>query len=184
MNRDPRDAAARRSAGRMAPAGYATTDAGWLRQVSRALALLIVVALVVLLLRIGRDVLAEGERMALRMAEQNLENLVWLEGKRALVEEGAAGLHRRAGGDPRAWAQDRLATVPAADLPTGKLPAWAEQNWSFDAASGELRYTPAWLPGGVRRWRVELVRDGVESPSPGLARDLLLVRIDREDDAT
>jgi hypothetical protein len=53
----------------------ATTNAGWLRHVNRAVSLLIVVVLLTLLFRAGRDILAEGERMALDLAEQNLENL-------------------------------------------------------------------------------------------------------------
>ena len=156
---------------------YATTDAGWLRQLSRVLVLLMLVALAAVLFRAGRDVLSEGERMALQMAEQNLENLVWLEAKRAVNEEGVDGLRRRAGQDPRVWARDRLSTLPMAERPGGALPAWAEERWSFDASRGELVYRPAWLDGGERRWRVELAVDGVDSPTPGLARDLLLVRV-------
>ncbi|GAB3735662.1 hypothetical protein GCM10028794_15390 [Silanimonas algicola] len=155
----------------------ATTNAGWLRQVNRAVTLLIVVVLSTLLFRAGRDVLAEGERMALGLAEQNLENLVWLEGKRVVVEEGVAGLERRAGSDPRRWAQDRLSALPAEAVPGGALPSWAEERWTFDAARGELVYRVTWLEGGDRRWRVELLRDGVDSSTPGLARDLLLVPV-------
>ncbi len=154
----------------------ATTHAGWLRQVSRALSLLIIVVLVTLLFRAGRDILAEGERMALDLAEKNLENLVWLEGKRVVGEEGVDGLRRRAGSDPRTWAQDRLASVRPDEQPAGPLPAWADDRWSFDAARGELVYRVTWLDGGDRRWRVELLVDGAGSPTPGLARDLLLVR--------
>lgn len=156
----------------------ATTGAGWLRQLSRALALLIVVVLVAVLFRAGREVLAEGEQMALGMAEQNLEDLVWLEAQRALAEEGIEGLHRRAGGDPRRWAQDRLATARPGDLPAGPLPEWAGERWRFDGQRGELVYEPVWMAGGERRWRVELQQDGVDSMTPGLARDLLLVRRD------
>lgn len=156
---------------------YASTDAGWLRQLSRVLVLVMVVALAAVLFRAGRDVLAEGERMALQMAEQNLENLVWLEAKRAVNEEGVEGLRRRAGQDPRLWARDRLAALPIAERPGGPLPEWAEDRWSFDAARGELVYQPTWLDGGERRWRVILVADGADSPTPGLARDLLLVRV-------
>ncbi len=155
----------------------ATTNAGWLRQVNRAVSLLIVVVLATLLFRAGRDVLAEGERLALGLAEQNLENLVWLEGKRVVAEEGIAGLERRAGSDPRRWAQDRLAALPAGEIPGGPLPSWADERWSFDAARGELVYRVTWLEGGDRRWRVELVLDRVESSTPGLARDLLLVPV-------
>ena len=154
----------------------ATTNAGWLRQVSRALSLLIIVVLATLLFRAGRDILGEGERMALDLAEQNLENLVWLEGKRVVAEEGVAGLQRRAGSDPRAWAQDRVAALRPEDVPGGPLPSWADERWSFDAARGELVYRVTWLEGGDRRWRVELLLDGAGSPTPGLARDLLLVR--------
>ena len=156
----------------------ATTNAGWLRHVTRAVGLLIVVVLAALLFRAGRDILAEGERMALDLAEQNLENLVWLEGKRVLAEEGAEGLVRRAGSDPRAWAQDRMAALRPEEMPGGPLPSWAEERWTFDAARGELVYRVAWLDGGDRRWRVVLVRDGAGSPTPDLARDLLLVRVD------
>ena len=125
----------------------ATTNAGWLRHVNRAVSLLIVVVLLTLLFRAGRDILAEGERMALDLAEQNLENLVWLEGKRVAAEEGVGGLERRAGSDPRAWAQ------------------------------GEVVYRVAWLAGGDRRWRVAVYRDDAGTSTPGLARDLLLVRV-------
>ena len=155
----------------------ASTAAGWLRQLSRAMALLIIVVLVALLFRAGREALAEGEQMALDMAEQNLEDLVWLEARRALAEEGVEGLRRRAGQDPRLWARDRLAALPIAERPAGPLPEWAEERWSFNAARGELVYQPTWLDGGERRWRVVLVEDGADSPTPGLARDLLLVRV-------
>ena len=155
----------------------ASTAAGWLRQLSRAMALLIIVVLVALLFRAGREALAEGEQMALDMAEQNLEDLVWLEARRALAEEGVEGLRRRAGGDPRTWAQDRIGTLRPDDLPTGPLPEWAGERWYFDARRGELVYRPVWMSGGERRWRVELQQDGVDSPTPGLARDLLVVRI-------
>jgi hypothetical protein len=154
----------------------ATTNAGWLRHVSRALSLLIIAVLVVLLFRAGRDILAEGERMALDLAEQNLENLVWLEGKRVVAEEGVAGLQRRVGSDPRTWAQDRVGALRPDEQPGGLLPAWADDRWAFDATRGELVYRVTWLEGGDRRWRVELVVDGAGSPTPGLARDLLLVR--------
>lgn len=157
---------------------FATTGAGWLKQVSRALALLIVVVLMALLFRAGRDVLAEGERLALGLAEQHLQNLVWLEGKRALVEEGPEGLRRRAGQDPRAWARDRIVAARVEDAPAGPLPAWASDRWRFDAARGELVYDAAWLAGGDRRWRVELLVDGDDSSTPGLARDLLLVEVE------
>ena len=155
----------------------ATTNAGWLRQVSRALALVIVVILLALLFRAGRSVLAEGERMALDLAEEHLEDLVWLEGKRALAVEGVEGLRRRAGTDPRAWAQDRLASARPDDVPAGALPDWADERWSFDAARGELVYRAAWIEDGDRRWRVDLQVDGADSPTPGLARDLLLVEV-------
>lgn len=155
----------------------ATTNAGWLRHVNRAVSLLIMVVLTTLLFRAGRDLLAEGERMALDLAEQNLENLVWLEGKRVVAEEGVAGLARRAGSDPRTWAQDRVASLRPEAVPGGPLPAWAEDRWAFDAARGELIYRVTWLDGGDRRWRVELLRDGGDSSTPGLARDLLLVRV-------
>lgn len=154
----------------------ATTHAGWLRHVTRAVSLLIIVVLATLLFRAGRDILAEGERMALDLAEQNLENLVWLEGKRVLAEEGLDGLVRRAGSDPRAWAQDRMAGLHPEETPGGPLPSWADERWTFDTARGELVYRVTWLDGGDRRWRVELVRDDVGSPTPGLARDLVLVR--------
>lgn len=155
----------------------ATTNAGWLRHVNRAVSLLIVVVLLTLLFRAGRDILAEGERMALDLAEQNLENLVWLEGKRVAAEEGVGGLERRAGSDPRAWAQDRLASIPMAERPGGPLPEWADERWSFDTGRGELVYRVAWLDGGDRRWRVEVYRDDAGTSTPGLARDLLLVRV-------
>ncbi len=155
----------------------ATTNAGWLRHVNRAVSLLIVVVLLTPLFRAGRDILAEGERMALDLAEQNLENLVWLEAKRVVAEEGMGGLERRAGSDPRGWAQDRLAAVPLADRPTGPLPAWADERWRFDPARGELVYRVTWLEGGDRRWRVAVYRDDAGSSTPGLARDLLLVRV-------
>ena len=158
---------------------FATTRAGWLRQVSRALALVIVVALMAMLFRGATAVLAEGERLALDMAEQNLQNLVWLEGKRALAEEGVDGLRRRAGSDPRTWAQDRIARARPGDDLAGPPPGWADERWHFDAASGEIVYTATWLADGDRRWRVELQIDGAGSPTPGLARDLLLVRTDR-----
>ena len=115
---------------------FATSRAGWARHTSRAVGLVIIVALMGLLFRSATAVLAEGERLALDMAEQNLRDLVWLEGKRVLAEEGAAGLERRAGSDPRAWAQDRLAARPAGDDLAGPLPAWAEERWRFDAARG------------------------------------------------
>lgn len=156
----------------------ATTNAGWLRQVNRAVSLLVVVVLATLLFRAGRDILVEGERMALELAEQNLENLVWLEGKRVVAEEGVAGLQRRAGSDPRTWAQDRMASLGPDAVPGGPLPSWAEDRWRFDAARGELVYRVTWLDGGDRRWRVEVLRDGDESSTPGLARDLLLVPVD------
>ena len=156
---------------------YATTDAGWLRQLSRVLVLLMVVMLVAVLFRAGRDVLAEGERMALQMAEQNLENLVWLEAKRVVNEEGVEVLRRRAVQDPRVWARDRLSSLPMAERPGDALPAWAEDRWSFDDTRGELVYRPSWIEGGERRWRVELIEDGADSLTPGLARDLLLVRV-------
>lgn len=154
----------------------ATTNAGWLRHVNRAVSLLIVAVLLTLLFRAGRDILAEGERMALDLAEQNLENLVWLEGKRVVAEEGMGGLERRAGSDPRGWAQDRLSAIPLAERPGGPLPEWADDRWSFDGARGELVYRVTWLEGGDRRWRVEVYRDDAGSTTPGLARDLLLVR--------
>lgn len=156
---------------------YATTDAGWLRQLSRAAALVIVVLLVGLLFRAGRSVLEEGERLALGMAEEHLEDLVWLEAKRAMSEEGVEGLRRRAGQDPRGWARDRLASAYAEDRPAGPLPDWADERWSFDADAGELVYRVTWLEGGDWRWRVELLADGPETPEPGLARDLVLVRV-------
>jgi hypothetical protein len=37
-------------------------------------------------------------------------------------------------------------------------------------------YRVTWLEGGDRRWRVEVYRDDAGSTTPGLARDLLLVR--------
>lgn len=156
----------------------ATTGAGWLRHVSRGLSLLIVVLLVTLLFRAGRDVLAEGERMALDLAEQNLENLVWLEGKRVAAEEGVAGLERRARSDPRAWAQDRVAAVRPEEMPGGPLPSWANERWTFDGARGELVYRVTWLDGSERRWRVDVLRDGDDTSTPGLARDLVLVAIE------
>lgn len=178
---NPGDPAATRSVPPHHPAARAraSLDARRIRHLSRVLALLLVALLAALLLRAGRDVLAEGERMALQMAEQHLENLVWLEGQRALAEEGPAGLQRRAGTDPRRWPQDRLSAPPA-----GGVPTWVDARWTYDDASGELRYHPAWLPGGVWRWRVEARREGVDSPSPGLARDLLLVRIAPAGDAS
>jgi len=156
---------------------FATTSAGWLRHVNRAVSLLIIVVLLTLLFRAGRDILAEGERMALDLAEQNLKNLVWLEGKRVVAEEGVDGLRRRAGSDPRTWAQDRLADLRPDERPGGPLPSWAGERWTFDPARGELVYRVTWLDGGDRRWRVALVQDSAESPTPGLARDLLLVRV-------
>ncbi len=156
---------------------FATTDAGWLKLVSRALALLIVVVLIVLLFMAGRSVLAEGERLALGLAEKHLENLVWLEGKRALAEGGVDGLRSRAGSDPRTWAQDRLLAVRPSDAPAGPMPEWAGGRWTFDAIRGELVYRALWLPEGDHRWRVHLLVDGVDSPTPGLARDLLLERV-------
>lgn len=155
----------------------ATSNAGWLRHVNRAVSLLIVVVLVTLLFRAGRDILAEGERMALDLAEQNLENLVWLEGKRVVAEEGVAGLEQRAGSDPRTWAQDRVAALRPEERPGGPLPSWADDRWTFDPVRGELVYRVTWLDGGDRRWRVEVFRDGADSSTPGLARDLLLVRV-------
>lgn len=155
----------------------ATTNAGWLRHVNRAVSLLIIVVLVTLLFRAGRDILAEGERMALDLAEQNLKNLVWLEGKRVVAEEGVEGLRRRAGSDPRSWAQDRLAGLRPDEMPAGPLPQWADERWTFDAARGELVYRVTWLEGGDRRWRVALLQDDAGSSTPGLARDLLLVRV-------
>lgn len=157
--------------------GFATTDAGWLKLLSRALGLLIVVVLIGLLFQAGRSVLAEGERLALGLAEEHLEDLVWLEGKRALAEEGVDGLRRRAGSDPRTWAQDRLLAVRPSDAPAGPLPEWADDRWTFDAARGELVYRALWLPEGDHRWRIRLLVDGVDSPTPGLARDLRLERV-------
>lgn len=155
---------------------YATTNAGWLRLLVRVMGLVIMVALSVFLLGAGRSALAEGERLALELAEQNLRNLVWLEGKRVAGEEGVEGLQRRAGGDPRAWAKDRIAAGRPGDAPAGALPAWADDRWRFDPVRGELVYTPTWMPGGPIRWKVVLQVDGVDSSTPGLARDLLLVR--------
>lgn len=157
---------------------FATSRAGWARHTSRAVGLVIIVALMGLLFRSATAVLAEGERLALDMAEQNLRDLVWLEGKRVLAEEGAAGLERRAGSDPRAWAQDRLAARPAGDDLAGPLPAWAEERWRFDAARGELVYAATWIEDGDRRWRVVLQRDSAGTPTDRVARDLLLVRVD------
>lgn len=157
--------------------GLASTNAGWLRQVSRALSLLIVVVLLALLFRGGRAVLAEGERMALGMAEKHLENLVWLEAKRAIGEEGIESLRRRAGQDPRAWARDRIALARPGDAPAGPLPDWADERWSFDPRSGELRYSTTWIEGGEVRWRVMLVEEGADGPTPGQPRDLVLVRV-------
>lgn len=160
---------------------FATTNAGWLRQLSRGVALVVIVALMGLLFSAATTVLAEGERLALDMAEENLEDLVWLEGKRVVAEEGVDGLRQRVGTDPRTWAQDRIAAARPGDDLAGPLPDWADERWSFDAARGELVYTAAWLEDGDRRWRVALQFDGAGSSTPGLARDLLLVRIDGPD---
>jgi len=158
---------------------HATTAAGWSRQVSRALTLLLIAVLLALLLRAGQNILGESERIALDLAERNLRNLVWLEARRVTAEEGVAGLRLRAGQDPRPWAEQRIGTRHPVGPPAGPLSEWAEQRWSFDADRGELVYHPAWMRGGERRWRVELREDGVDSPTPGLARDLFLVRRDR-----
>jgi hypothetical protein len=157
---------------------FATSGAVWMRQVSRAISLVIVVALMALLFGAAKSVLSEGERLALDMAEQNLEDLVWLEGRRALAEEGVRGLQRRAGSDPRTWALDRLTRLPAGDALADPLPQWADDRWQFDAARGELVYAATWIEGGDRRWRVALQVDGAGTPTPGMARDLLLLRVD------
>lgn len=157
--------------------GLATTHAGWLRQINRAASLLIVIVLLALLFRAGREALAEGERMALGLAEQHLQNLVWLEAKRVIAEEGITGLQRRVGQDPRVWARGGIAVELPETVRQAGLPGWAEERWSFDAIRGELHYQATWIEDGDARWRVELVKDGLDSPSPGLARDLRLVRL-------
>lgn len=154
---------------------FATTDARWLRLLVRVLVLMIISALVVVLLRGARDGLAEGERMALDMAERNLKNVVWLEAQRTIANEGVAALESRAGKDPRAWMRPLNANEGGA--PTEAMAEFVEARWSFDEKRGELVYRADWLPAGDRRWRVELVRDGDGKPPLGLARDLLLVRV-------
>jgi hypothetical protein len=154
----------------------ASTDTGWVRLLSRALGLLVVALLMLVLQRAGRELLAEGERLGLGLAEENLRNLVWLEGRRVLAEEGVAGLERRAGGDPRAWARARLAAARPGDVPAVE-PLWAESRWRFDAARGELVYHSRWLDEGDHRWRVELRDDRGKPAAPGQGRDLQLVAV-------
>lgn len=153
-------------------------DAGWLGWVARVSALLVVVSLLGLLLRAGIDLIVEGERTALALAETNLRNLVWLEAQRVLAREGPAGLPRLAGQDPRQWAAPggSPAGPGAAPHDPEAVAAGLRERWHFDPRRGELVYHSAWLPGGERRWRVELVFDGSDSATPGLARDLRLVQ--------
>jgi len=154
----------------------ATTGAGWSRRLRHAAALLVLALLAAVLLRAGHAVLAEGEALALDMAERHLRNLVWLEGQRTLAREGAAGLAARVGRDPRAWAEPWPAELGPGRTGPSAAPAM-DARWHFDAARGELVYTPAWLPEPERRWRVVLPSDGDGSPAPSLAQGLLLERV-------
>lgn len=155
---------------------FAIADARWLRLLVRVLVLIMVFAFVAVLLRGARDGLAEGERMALSLAERNLINVVWLEAQRTIANEGVAGLELRAGKDPRQWMQP-IKPRQGPQQPGG-MAAFVEARWSFDSARGELVYTADWLPAGDRRWRVEVLRDGDGKSPHGLARDLHLLRVD------
>lgn len=154
----------------------ATTGAGWSRRLSHAVVLLVLALLAAVLLRAGHAVLAEGEALALDMAERHLRNLVWLEGQRTLAREGVAGLAARVGQDPRAWAEPWPAELVPPPMGRAAAPAMASR-WRFDTARGELVYTPAWLPEPERRWRVVLPSNGDGSPTPYLAPGLLLERV-------
>lgn len=139
--------------------------------------LVVVVALIGMFGRAGVDVANESERTALELAETNLRNLVWLEAQRVLAGEGPKGLRALEGQDPRQWGASGGSPV-APGLPPYDAEAVAaglRERWRFDRARGELVYRAEWLPGGERRWRVELVLDAADSPTPGLARDLRLV---------
>lgn len=153
-------------------------DARWLAKVARSGTLVVVVALLGVLVRAGVDVVVESERTALDLAETNLRHLVWLEARRVLAREGLAGLHRLEGQDPRQWGEAGGSPVApvAAPFDAGAVGAGMRERWRFDASRRELVYHAAWLPGGERRWRVQLVVDGADSPTPGLVRDVELVR--------
>ncbi|MBS3960076.1 MAG: hypothetical protein KGZ52_11850 [Xanthomonadaceae bacterium] len=159
------------------PRGRHLPDARWLGLVAKVSTLLVVVALLGLLVRAGIDVIIESERTALALAEQNLRNLVWLEAQRVLAREGPAGLPPLAGQDPRQWAEPGGSPAGPGPPPydPAALAAGLRERWHFDPRHGELVYRSDWLPGGERRWRVELVFDGADSPTPGLPRDLRLV---------
>jgi len=153
-------------------------DARWLAKAASISTLLLAVALLGLLARVSIDVLIESERIALGQAEINLRNLVWLEAQRTLAREGPAGLPALAGRDPRQWAEPGGSPVGPGAPPfdTEAVAAGLRERWHFDPRRGELVYRSGWLPGGERRWRVELEFDGADSPTPGLPRSLRLVQ--------
>ncbi|GIX39283.1 MAG: hypothetical protein KatS3mg128_0332 [Silanimonas sp.] len=154
----------------------ATTGAGWSRRLAHAAALLVLALLAAVLLRAGHAVLAEGEALALDMAERHLRNLVWLEGQRVLAREGVAGLAARVGQDPRAWTEPWPAELGQDRSNRAAAPAM-DTRWQFDAARGELVYTPAWLPEPERRWRVVLSLAADERLTPAQAQGLRLERV-------
>ncbi|MBS3896306.1 hypothetical protein [Silanimonas sp.] len=165
-------------AGSGRPSGRHLPDARWLGTVARVATLLLVVTLLGLLVRAGIDIIVESERTALDLAETNLRNLVWLEAQRTLAREGPAGLPPLAGQDPRQWAEPggSPAGPGAAPHDPEAVAAGLRERWHFDERRGELVYRSGWLPGGERRWRVELMFDGADSPTPGLPRNLRLVQ--------
>lgn len=165
-------------AGSGMPSGRHLPDVRWLGMVARVATLLLVVILLGFLARAGIDIIVESERTALELAETNLRNLVWLEAQRVLAREGPAGLPPLAGQDPRQWAAPggSPAGPGAAPHDPEAVAAGLRERWHFDEGRGELVYRSGWLPGGERRWRVELMFDGADSPTPGLPRNLRLVQ--------
>jgi hypothetical protein len=161
----------------------ATTGAGWTRRTSRALVLLIVAILLALLLRAGRDAMAEAEGIALDMTEKHLRNLVWLEGERTLASEGVQGLGARVGQDPRQWAHVGASELRAEGDGRPEEGAARGERWHFDAARGELVYRVAWLPERERRWRVVLQASngGGAASASASARGLRLERVPAPD---
>lgn len=159
--------------------GLAGRAAGWLRQISRVLSLLLIAVMLGLLLQSGLRVIAESEALALDLAEQNLRNLVWLQAQRTLAREGSAGLRPLAGQDPRQWAAAHGSPAGPGPRPHDPqaLATGLRERWFFDPARGELVYRSRWIEGGERRWTVVLVVDPADSPTPGLPRDLRLQRV-------
>jgi len=149
----------------------ARRDLGWQRLFARMAALLLILLLVGVLVRSALDVIARAETVSLELAEQNLRNLVWLKAQRTVAAQGVAGLPALAGQDPRPWA-DVFGVAGSGGATT--LQTEMDRRWSFDSTSGELAYRSSWLEEGERRWRVELIVEGAEGPTPGLARGLQL----------